>query len=337
MALSSKIGGARVKLPVVVSLVSLVIATASYCSPQTSSGPNHPSPVIVARHPVELSQSANDADLLKKVRVEAITYMSDGLRINGYIALPQGPGPFPCLIVNRGGNPNLGTWTDERAVETLGRYAGWGYVVVASQYRGSAGSEGRDEYGGADVDDVLNLIPVLESVGVADVNRIGITGASRGGIMTYAALTRTDKIRAAIILSGMSDLEETRRSRPDFAKRWTDMMPDFANDKTGALKRRSAIQWIDKLPAGVPLLLIHGTADGNVSPVQALDMAKALYDAKRPFRLVIYEGGGHGVPEFSAGRDTQIHEWLDNYVRDGKKWPDLNPRTVTRPDANRAQ
>ena len=154
--------------------------------------------------------------------------------------------------------------------------------------------------------------------------------------MTYLALTRTDKILAGIILSGMSDLEESLRSRPGFEKLWIDLMPDFANNKTGALQRRSAIQWIDKLPAGVPLLLIHGTADGNVSPLQALDMAKALYAAKRPFRLVMYEGGGHGVFEFSEGRDNQIHEWLDNYVRDRRKWPDLNPRTVTRPDADRA-
>lgn len=327
------------KPPALVSFLFLVIATASYCFPQTSSEPKSGSPVIVARHEVQLPQSASEpfADLLKKIKFEAITYMSDGLRVNGYLAVPQGPGPFPCLILNRGGNPNFGYWTDEHALGTLGRYAAWGYVVITTQYRGSAGSEGQDEYGGADVDDILNLIPVLQSLPVADTSRMGITGTSRGGMMTYEALTRTDKFRAGIILSGMSDLEESLRSRPGFEKLWTQMMPDFAKDKADALKRRSAIQWIDKLPAGVPLLLIHGTADGNVSPVQALDMAKALYDAKRPFRLVMYEGGGHGVPEFSQGRDAQIHEWLDNYVRDGRKWPDLSPRTVTRPDANRAQ
>lgn len=322
-----------------VSLLCLVIASASYGFAQTSSEAKSTGAVIVARHPVQLSQLASEplADLLKKVKFEAITYMSDGLRINGYLAVPQGKGPFPCVIVNRGGNSNLGAWTDESALKSLGRFAAWGYVAIASQYRGAGGSEGHDEYGGADVDDVLNLIPALKSLTEADMNRIGMFGASRGGMMTYLALTRTDRIRSAIVLSGMSDLQESLHSRPEFERIWSNYIRDFSDNKATAIKQRSAIQWIDKLPTGVPLLLIHGTADGNVSPVQALDMAKALYDAKRPFRLVMYEGGGHGVPEYSQDRDAQIHEWLDNYVRDGKKWPDLNPRTVTRPDANKGQ
>lgn len=317
----------------------LLIATASSCFPQASPEPKSTSPVIVARHSVQLSSSASgsNADLLKKIRFEAITYMSDGLRINGYLAVPRGSGPFPGVIVNRGGNSNLGIWTDESALQSLGRFAAWGYVAIASQYRGAGGSEGHDEYGGADVDDVLNLIPVLQTVTEADMNRIGTFGASRGGMMTYLALTRTDRIRAAIVLSGMSDLQESLRSRPEFERIWSNYIRDFSENKATAIKQRSAVQWIDRLPASVPLLLIHGTADGNVSPMQAIDMAKALYDAKRPFRLVMFEGGGHGVPEFSADRDNQIHEWLDNYVRDGRKWPDLSPRTVARPDANRPQ
>jgi dipeptidyl aminopeptidase/acylaminoacyl peptidase len=321
-------------------LVSLFLLTAtSFCWPQTSSASKSSGSVIVARHSVQFSPSVSEsnADLLKKIRFEAITYMSDGLRINGYLAIPEGPGPFPCVIVNRGGHSNLGIWTDESALKSLGRFAAWGYVAIASQYRGAGGSEGHDEYGGADVDDVLNLIPVLQTLTAVDMNRIGTFGASRGGIMTYLALTRTDRIRAAIVLSGMSDLQESLRSRPEFERIWSNYVPDYSDNKAAAIRQRSAIQWIDRLPASVPLLLIHGSADGNVSPVQALDMAKALYDAKHPFRLVMFEGAGHGVPEFAEGRDNQIHEWLDNYVRDGKKWPDLTPRTVTRPDANRAQ
>jgi len=56
----------------------------------------------------------------------------------------------------------------------LGRIATWGYVVAASQYRGNAGGQGKEEFGGADVDDVLNLIPLLESLPQADTTRIGM-------------------------------------------------------------------------------------------------------------------------------------------------------------------
>jgi dipeptidyl aminopeptidase/acylaminoacyl peptidase len=282
---------------------------------------------IVDRRPLQLSPDVvqSSADLLKKVHMEAITYVSDGLRIKGYLAVPEGAGPFPCVIVNRGGSQNFAIWTDDSAWKSLSRFAAWGYVAVATQYRGAGGSEGHDEYGGAELNDVMNLIPLLQTIPGADVNRIGMFGASRGGIMTYLALTRTDRIRAAIILSGVSDLAATLRERPDMEAPVKAQVPDFANNKEAALRQRSAIQWVDKLPANVPLLIIHGTADWRVSPLQAFEMAKALYNAKRPVRFVLYEGGSHGVPEFAEDRNALMHQWLDAYVRDGRKWPDLKP------------
>lgn len=282
---------------------------------------------IVDRHPLQLSPAVaqSSADLLKHVHVEAITYMSDGLRIKGYLAVPEGAGPFPCVILNRGGNQVLGVFDDEHALHSLGKIASWGYVVVASQYRGAAGSEGRDEYGGADVDDVLNLIPLLESVPTCDRARIGMYGASRGGMMTYLALARTDRVKAAIVLSGMSDLTESVRSRPQMGSVFQTYIPGFDANPGGLLKQRSAIYWVNKLPANVPILILHGSADWRVAPSQALDMARGLLEARHPVRLVMFEGGAHGVPEFGQDRDALMRQWLDNYLRDGKKWPDPAP------------
>ena len=102
-----------------------------------------------------------------------------------------------------------------RAAQALCRIASWGYVVVASQSRGNAGGEGKEEFGGRDVDDVLNLLPLLASLPQADTTRIGMGGASRGGMMTYLALTRTEKIAAAVVISGLADAFENIASRPD--------------------------------------------------------------------------------------------------------------------------
>lgn len=306
-----------------VCLVSIVGASERPRGAQSTQA----SGTIVDRRPLQLSSkiAQQRAEALQKVRAEGITYLSDGLRIKGYLVVPDGPGPFPCLIVNRGGNPHLGVWTDDRVAVHLTALAALGYVVVASQYRGAAGSEGRDEFGGADVDDVLNLIPLLENVPSADTSRIGMLGGSRGGMMTYLALTRTNRIRAAVILSGASDLAETAHARPEMVQLFRQLIPNFDRNPEEAMKERSAVDWVNKLPANVPLLIIHGTADLRVSPSQAFDMARALYKAKRPFRFVMFEGGSHGVPEFLAERNAMIREWLDRYVRDGQKWPDLNP------------
>lgn len=283
--------------------------------------------VIVERRPLQLSPETarQAADVLQKVHAEAITYLSDGLRIKGYLVVPNGPGPFPCLIVNRGGNPHLGVWAVDSVGTALAVAATHGYVVIASQYRGAGGSEGHDEFGGADVDDVLNLIPVLEKVPSADASRIGMFGASRGGMMTYLALARTNRIRAAIIVSGLTDLTEAAHTRPEMVQVFHQLIPDFDKDSKQVLEERSAIDLVNKLPKNVPILIMHGTADWRVSPSQAFDMARALYEAKIPMRFVMFEGGSHGVPEFSSERSAIVGEWFDRYVRDGQKWPDLSP------------
>ena len=87
------------------------------------------------------------------IEVSRIIYASDGLRIAGFLLAPPGPGPFPCLIYNRGGNREFGSIDDRVVVNLLYLIASWDYLDVASQYRGACGSEGRDEFGGADVDD----------------------------------------------------------------------------------------------------------------------------------------------------------------------------------------
>ena len=47
--------------------------------------------------------------------------------------------------------------------------------MIASNYRGSPGSEGQEEFGGADVNDVLNLLPLIDSLkDEIDPARIGM-------------------------------------------------------------------------------------------------------------------------------------------------------------------
>jgi len=54
-------------------------------------------------------------------------------------------------------------------------------------------------------------------------------------------------------------------------------------------------------------------------------MAEALYELKRPVRLVMYEGADHGLTEHRTEAYTQIRRWLDRYVRDEEELPDLQP------------
>jgi predicted peptidase len=157
-------------------------------------------------------------EALEKTDVQEITYLSDGLRVKGYLITPKKSGPYPCVIYNRGGNRDYSAITLSNQVPILARIASWGYVVVASQYRGNGGSEGQEDFGGKDVNDVLNLIPLLASHEKADTSRIGMYGWSRGGMMTYLALTKTDKIKGAIIGAAPVGLVRDLERRPAMGK-----------------------------------------------------------------------------------------------------------------------
>jgi len=198
-------------------------------------------------------------------------------------------------------------------------------VVAASQYRGNAGGEGREEFGGSDLDDVLNLIPLLEAEPGADPERIGMYGGSRGGMMTYLALARTDRIRAAVVRCGVSDLTGWRGDRDDMEEVFADLIPGFDPEDDGPLLARSAIHWADRLCPTTPILLLQGTADWRVNPASALRFAERLLAVKHPFRLVMLEGSDHALTEHAAEHHRLTREWFDRFVRDRAPLPDVEP------------
>ena len=173
------------------------------------------------------------------ISAEEITYLSDGLRVKGYLVRPEDGATYPALAYARGGNRDFGSITPARIWNLLAKMASWGYVVAGTQYRGVDGGEGREEFGGADVADLLNLIPLFESEPGADATRIGIYGGSRGGLMTYLALAGSDRFRAAVVRSGVSDLISWREDRPEMDEVFAEIIPDWDSDREGALLARS--------------------------------------------------------------------------------------------------
>jgi dipeptidyl aminopeptidase/acylaminoacyl peptidase len=262
---------------------------------------------------------------LERTEAWAIAYLSGGLRVKGYLARPKASGPHPCVIYNRGGNREFAAITPDTVARLLCRIAGWGYVVAASQYRGNAGGEGREQFGGQDVEDVLNLIPLLEREPDADASRIGMYAGSRGGMMTYLALTRSARMRAAVVRCGVSDLTDWREERNDMQQVFAELIPGFDPADARSLIERSAVYWPEKLCKSTPLLLLQGTADWRVNPLASLRFAEALFKARHPFRLVLLEGSDHALSEHLAERDRLAREWFDRFVRDGAPLPNLEP------------
>ena len=142
-------------------------------------------------------------------------YRSDGYAVQGYISIPisaiEAQIPWKCVLLNRGGNAHVGYLTQN---STAALCASTNRIVVASQYRGSDGSEGKDEFGGNDVHDVLTLVNLCDKrfrfVDMEDFCAIGI---SRGGMMTYLAARSDARIKLIVSASGASDLTELYEKR----------------------------------------------------------------------------------------------------------------------------
>jgi dipeptidyl aminopeptidase/acylaminoacyl peptidase len=257
---------------------------------------------IVERTPYDFSPEVREGLLewgmteeqMQGVTVEEITYVSDGLRIKGYLAQPREDGTYPVIILNRGSGglyPSSLLW-----------YAVEGYVAVASWLRGHGGSEGESEFGGAHVNDVLNLIPLIKSLPSADPDRIGMAGVSYGGMMTYLALARTDEVKAACAIGA-------RCARCD----WEWASKPRIYEEPGSYFASSPIHFAHLI--NTPILIQHGTADHRVSPVDAQLMAAALDYYDRPYRLSIYEGGNHNVTTHWPEAFQEHLDWMATYLQ----------------------
>ncbi|QRM90742.1 prolyl oligopeptidase family serine peptidase [Lacinutrix sp. WUR7] len=261
---------------------------------------------------------------LDSIDIYTITYLSDGLKINGLLVKPKKKGKYPCVIYNRGGNREFGSLKIAHGAMTLGQIAKEGYVVIASQYRGNGGSEGQEEFGGKDVNDITILTEVLKEIDVADTNKIGMYGWSRGGMMTYIALTKTDKIKAAVVGGAVSDNYRSIQDRPDMETGvLSQLIPNYATNKEVELEKRSAIKWADKFPKDVPILMLHGNSDWRVKPEQSLNLALEFEKNRVPYRLIMFEGGDHGISEHKTEVNAQVINWFNTYLKDNEPLPNM--------------
>lgn len=259
---------------------------------------------------------------LDSIDIYGITYLSDGLKINGLMVKPKKKGKYPSIIYNRGGNRDFGALLIAHGAITLSQIAKEGYVVIASQYRGNAGSEGTEEFGGKDVNDITILTEVLKEIEDANSENIGMYGWSRGGMMTYIALTKTDKIKTVVVGGAVSDCFSTIEDRPEMGTNvMAELIPNYNTNKEIELEKRSAIKWADKFPKDVPILLLHGSSDWRVKPEQSLNLALEFEKYKVPYRLIMFEGGDHGISEHKTEVNEEVINWFNRYLKNNEPLP----------------
>ena len=242
-----------------------------------------------------------------------MTYTSNGHSVAGFIVQPKhADGPLPCIIVNRGGTKAFGAITNTMVFGLFSVIASWGYVVFASQYSGGPGSEGQDEQGGADIDDVLALKDIADVHPLVERGNIGMYGGSRGGMMLYIALTKVPWIRAAVAAAATADLTRLQTVRPEMRIVFDEC---FGGGVEG-LRERSAVCWPERFPANVPLLIMHGTADERVPVDDSIDLVRALLKSGMHPKLVLFDGDDHFFTKSKREQMRLTREWFDRYLKD---------------------
>ncbi|SDX51209.1 Prolyl oligopeptidase family protein [Marininema mesophilum] len=248
-----------------------------------------------------------------KTTLYRITYMSDGVRVVGYLCKPKRieAKKLPVLIFNRGGIA-YSSHINKNTLRYLSKLASNQYVVLASEYRGVAGGEGKPELAGKDVRDVLNLIPLAEKLPYADSKRKVMLGFSRGGMMTYMAAKSGADVDAIAVVGGVTDLSQIyERSGDIFRNPLSRLVGDPLLDPK-AYQIRSALNWPDKLK--VPVLILHGLKDPVVPVEQSQQLVAKLKKLGYENRLVLVPGGNHYLTNKTSIRDREILQWFQRYI-----------------------
>jgi dipeptidyl aminopeptidase/acylaminoacyl peptidase len=153
--------------------------------------------------------------------------------------------------------------------------------------------------------------------GVADPNRIGVTGHSHGALMTANLVAHSDLFRAGAATSG------------SYNKTLTPF--GFQNERRSVWEARdvylkvSPFFYADKLKT--PLLLMHGAEDANpgTTPLQSSKLYEAIRGNGGTARLVLLPHEPHWYTAMESNEQLvyEMLRWFDKYVKDA------GPRTVT--------
>ncbi len=147
-------------------------------------------------------------------------FVSGSRSLTGYLYLPPGEGPFPCMVTNHGSSIHQGT-TDVCRPGVAAVLMSWGIASFLPHRRGYGNSPGipwredvSAEYGtaiydaqlaerlSAESEDVVAALGYLETLPEIDSDHIGVMGSSFGGTVTLFAASRCPRFRCAVEFAG---------------------------------------------------------------------------------------------------------------------------------------
>lgn len=252
----------------------------------------------------------------------------EGRRIQGwFLEAPAREGrPAPLVVEIHGGPATLYGWSMVWEWQAL---VAAGVSVYACNPRGSQGY-GQDfcysnfgDWGDGPMRDVMAGVDALIGDGLADADRLGVTGGSYGGYLTAWMIGHTDRFKAAVSCRGVYDMTSEMLSGdisgPLFGayeygvNPWED--PEL-------YRRHSPITYAQDIHT--PLLIQHAERDLRCPVTQAEELFTVLRSFRRQVRMLRAPDESHeltrgGAPYRRVENLEHITGWFRHYLVDGKR------------------
>jgi len=269
-----------------------------------------------------------NADVIDELELrEAVErrWTVDGREIQGWL-IPAGDGRQPVVTEIHGGPHTLYGWAPFWEFQLL---AASGLSVFYTNPRGSEGY-GRDfnegnlrDWGPGPMRDVIAGIDALVADGLADPERLGVTGGSYGGYLTNWIIGHDDRFRAAVTCRSVSDMAMLFLTGDISGGDWARL--EFKTtpwEDPAYFREISPITYASAIRT--PLLIQHSEQDIRTTVGQAEALFTVLRSNKRPVRLMRVPEESHeltrsGTPFRRVENLVQVRDWFRHFLVDGKR------------------
>lgn len=218
--------------------------------------------------------------------------------------VPDGPGPFPVVILVHGGGWRRG---DKAGSDEPGNGADitpWfapltqaGFVWLSINYRLAPAHRWPACF--EDVQTAVRWAKARAAEFRGDSRRIAIFGHSAGGHLVTMLATRSGedtRVQAVVGFAAVTDHEQTLAKRGGLGaglQALLNLPPEVTPQSLNALR---AISPINRVRAGMPpVLLLHGDADESVPVAQSIAFQKRVRTAGNTCDLIVIKGAPHGL------------------------------------------
>lgn len=216
---------------------------------------------------------------MSEVNTRMVEFVVNGEKAPGYLASPEGEGPYPALVVIQewwGLMPHI--------KDVAERFAREGYVSLAPDLYHGEKAEEPDEARKLSMEldreravrEIVAAIGYLQNLEAVSSERIGVVGWCMGGSLTIYTAASSSDVKAAVVYYGSPrDLE---------------MVKDIQ----------------------APLLGLYGEEDQGIPVERVREFERTLSEHGIPHEIVIYPGAGHAF--FNDSRPDHYNEQASQHA-----------------------